>query len=533
MRRCVAFGLLTIAALWGCTRAHSNGAQGRNSWTIPGVLRIAQREDPDNLNLLLGTETVDIDISAFWGAYLFRWSDRNELVPELATIEPTHHNGGISADGLRITYHLRPNVRWQDGAPFSADDVIYTWEQMLNPRNTIVSRVGYDVIAGIDRVDSQTIVVHLKRPFAPFVNTFFAPANHPDVILPKHLLARFADLNHLAYNGLPVGTGPFRIVAYDRSARVEMVANDAYWRGPPRLRRIDFRIVGSDETMLAQLASHEIDFFYRAPESLGPELHGIPGTRLAMTPIDRFTDVGINASVPGLNDVRVRRALAYAIDKRTLIEKVMHGLALRGDSLHPSFSWSYNPNVERYPYDPARAEKLLAAAGWPPGKLHLTLVSFTGSGTVTAAEELLQQQWGSAGVVVSIKNFPSGKLYATAGTGGIEQSGKFDVALENWENGTDPDDSILVMCSMAPPAGWNIYHFCSQPLDAAERTALSTYDRALRAAAYARIQRIVSEQLPFIVLWYQMQLDAINTDLREYRPAHAVTPFWNVWEWSI
>ncbi len=111
MHRCVALTLLTVAALCGCTRAHSHAAQGRNSWTIPGVLRIAQREDPDNLNLLLGTETVDIDISAFWGAYLFRWSDRNELVPELATIEPTHHNGGISRDGLRITYHLRRNVQ--------------------------------------------------------------------------------------------------------------------------------------------------------------------------------------------------------------------------------------------------------------------------------------------------------------------------------------------------------------------------------------------------------------------------------------
>ena len=160
------------------------------------------------------------------------------------------------------------------------------------------------------------------------------------------------------------------------------------------------------------------------------------------------------------------------------------------------------------------------------------LVSFTGSGTMTAAEELLQQQWRRVGVVVSIKNFPSGKLYATAGAGGIEQSGKFDAALENWENGTDPDDSILVMCSMAPPAGWNIYHFCSPQLDAAERTALSTYDRALRASAYRRIQQIVSQQLPFIVLWYQMQLDAINTDFRDYRPAHEVTPFWNVWEWS-
>ncbi len=532
MRAVAAIALLAVAAA-GCTRTHETAGGRTNAWTVPGVLRVAQREDPDNLNLLLGTETVDIDLSAFWGAYLFRWNDANALVPELATFEPTQANGGISRDGLRVTYHLRPNVRWQDGAPFTADDVIYTWRQMLNPRNLVVSRVGYDVIARIDRIDAHTIVVHLKRRFAPFVNTFFAPANHPDVILPAHLLARYPDINRLAYNSLPVGTGPFRVASYDRGSRVEMTAYDGYWRGPPRLRRIDFRIVASDETMLTLLASHDIDFFYRAPESLAPQLRGIAGTRVVTTPIDRFTDVGFNASVPGLNDLRVRRALAMAIDKRVLVDKVMHGIAVAGDSNHPPFSWSYEPEVQRYPFDPRRASALLAQAGWPPGRLHLTLVGFTGSSTMTATQELLQSQWGRVGVVVSIKNFPSGKLYATLGAGGIEQSGKFDAVLENWENGTDPDDSILLTCSMAPPAGWNIYHFCSAELDAAERTALGTYDRVLRAAAYRRIQRIVAAELPFVVLWYQMQLDAINTDFRGYRPAHAVTPFWNVWQWSI
>jgi|SRR5579883_246453 len=531
MRRITALAL--IAAFCACTRAPRDGARTKNAWTVPGVLRIAQREDPDNLNLLLGTEAVDIDISAFWAAYLFRWSDRNRLVPELATVEPTRANGGISADGKRIVYHLRANVKWQDGAPFTSDDVVFTWRQMLNPRNLVVSRVGYDVVDRIDRIDGHTIVVHLKRPFAPFVNTFFAPANHPDVILPKHLLAGYADINHVPYNALPIGTGPFRVVAYDPGSRVEMVANPAYWRGPPKLRRIDFRIVGSDETMLTQFVSHDIDFFYRAPESLEPELAGIAGTRLIATPYDRFTDVGFNAAVGGLRDVRVRRALAYAIDKRSLIAKVMHGVAVPGDSLHPSFSWAYNPAVARYPFDPSKAKKLLAQAGWPPGRLAITLVSFTGSGTVTAAEELLQQQWARAGVSVTIKNFPSGKLYATLGAGGIEQSGKFDAAIENWENGTDPDDSILVMCAMAPPAGWNIYHFCSPQVDAAEREALTNYDRNVRAAAYRRVARIVSEELPFVVLWYQMQLDAVSADLRGYRPAHAVTPFWNVWQWSI
>lgn len=524
--------LLAIAAFAACARVQAPGAK-HNAWTIPGVLRIAQREDPDNLNLELGTETVDIDLSAFWGAYLFRWSDRGRLVPELATVVPTVANGGISRDGLRITYHLRRGVTWQDGAPFTADDVIFTWHAMLNPRNNVVSRVGYSVVRTIDRVGPYTLVVHLKSRFAPFVNTFFAPANHPDVILPAHLLARYPDINRVAYNALPIGTGPFRIVSYERNVAIEMVANPHYWRGAPKLNRIDFRIVANDNTLRTLLASHQIDFYYRAAESLLPSLRAIPGTRVILTPLDRFTDVGFNAGVAGLSDRRVRRALAYAIDKTALIAKVMHGAALAGDSNHAPFSWSYTPTVPRYPYRPHLAARMLRAAGWPPGRLHIGLASFTGSSTVNATEALLQSQWGRVGVVVSIKNYPSGLLYATASAGGIEQSEKFDAVIENWENGTDPDDSILLMCSMAPPAGWNIYRFCNRDLDAAERVALGSYNRATRAAAYARIQRIVGAELPFIVLWYQMQIDVVNRDFQGYRPAHAVTPFWNVWAWSI
>jgi peptide/nickel transport system substrate-binding protein len=527
-----AFALACVFAT-ACSRSTVATSGAPNAWTIPGELRIAQRQEPDNLNPLLGTEAIDTDIAAFWAATLYRWSDRNALVPELATVEPTQENGGISRDGLRVTYHLRRNVRWQDGAPFTARDVIFTWRQMLDPRNAIVSRFGYDLISSIDRRDDYTIVVHLKHRFAPFVNTFFAPANHTNAILPEHLLARYAGIGRADYNALPIGTGPFRITKYVRGDRIEMLANADYWRGRPHLQRIEFRIVANDNTMLTLLQSHAIDFYYRASESLAPVLRTIPGTRTILTPYDRFTDVGLNASVPGLSDVRVRRALAYAIDRRSLIDKVMHGIAVEGDTNHASFTWSYAGDTVQYPFDPARAAALLRSAGWPPGKLHLTLVSFTGASTVSAAEALLQAQWGRIGVDVSIKNFPSNQLYATVAQGGIEQSGKFDAVIENWENGTDPDDSILLACSMAPPAGWNVYHFCSPELDADERVALTSYDRAIRAAAYRRIQHIVAAQLPFIVLWYQMQLDVVNTDLRNYRPASAITPFWNVWEWSI
>jgi peptide/nickel transport system substrate-binding protein len=479
----------------------------------------------------------------FWAAYLLHWSDSNEFVPELAVRVPTQENGDISKDGLRITYHLRRGVKWQDGAPFTADDVIYTWRQMLNPRNLVVSRFGYDVVSRIDKRDDYTIDVHLKKRFAPFVATFFTMANHTNCILPKHLLSRYADINRADYNTLPVGTGPFKITKYEKGSSITFVANDAYWRGKPGLRRIEYRIVESDSTLLTLVKTHEIDFYYRAAENQAPSLRDIPGTRLIATPLTRFADLGFNAANPALADVRVRRALTYALDRAALIKKVTHGVAMPGDSNQPPFFWAYNPNVARYAYDPKRAAALLDQVGWrvSPGgtrtkngqPLRLDLVSFTGSATATGTEVFVQDAWRKIGADVSIKNFSSSQLYATLGAGGIEQSGKFDVAFENWANGTDPDDSILVRCDMAPPAGWNIYHFCSRDLDAAESRAMNAYDRATRKAMYGRVQRILADQLPFIVLWYQRQLDVVNTDLRNYKPAHAVTPFWNAWEWSI
>jgi peptide/nickel transport system substrate-binding protein len=515
----------------GCTRTLQTGTKARNSWTIPGTLRIGQREDPDNLNILLGTEVVDTDISMFWAGYLFNLNDRNELVPELATTVPTQANGGISRDGLTITYRLRRGVVWQDGAPFTASDVVFTWHEMLNPANNVVSRFGYDVVSSVTTPDPYTLVVHLKRHFSPFVATFFTMANHPDCILPKHLLAKYRDINRIPYNQKPIGTGPFIVRSYEPGSRIELVANDRYWRGRPKLDRVEFLIVGSDNTLLTLMESHQIDFFYRAPESMAQTVRNIPGTRVILTQLSRFADVGFNGSNPALADVRVRRALAYATDRKALIDKVTHGIAVEAQTDQPSFSWAFDPRATEYPYDPKRASDLLAQAG--RRHFSLTLVSFTGAATVTEAEELLQSEWRDVGVDVTIKNFPSGQLYATLSAGGIEQSGKFDAVIENWANGSDPDESILVTCHMAPPAGWNIYHFCDPTLDAAERTALSSYDRAVRARAYATVQERINEELPFYVLWYERQLDIVNTDFKNYRPAHAVTPFWNTWAWSI
>jgi peptide/nickel transport system substrate-binding protein len=503
---------------------------------------MAGSTQPDNLNPLLGTQVIDTDLSLFWGAYLFLLDDKMVTQPELSTGIPTVDNGGVSKNGLQIVYHLRTGVKWQDGVPFTAADVVYSWHQVMNPRNDTGSRQGYDLIKKIDVLNDHTLVVHLRKRYAPFVSTFFTMSSTTYCIMPKHILSKYRDLNNVPFNKLPIGTGPFKIAA-NANGKIKMVANPLYWRGTPKLREIDFEVIPSDQAILDKVKSHAVDFYTNAAQALEPQLHGIRGATVYLYPFTRFTDIGFNLARPQLRDIRVRQALAYATDRSQLITHVTHGVNLPADGDQPPFFWAHDDRVKKYPYNPRMAAQLLESAGWhleSDGLRHrhgrtlkLLMVGFSGSSTTAGAEQWIKAQWREVGVDLVVQNFSSDKLYASQADGGIEQLGQFDVAFEEWANGVDPDESQLFLCSLKPPAGWNIYNYCSHKLDAAENAALSDYHLGNRKADYARVQRILTTDLPIFVLWFQQRQDVVNIDLKNYRPAQVVSPFWNSWQWEI
>jgi peptide/nickel transport system substrate-binding protein len=532
--------------LAGCGQAgdQANAAadQRVNDWTVPGVLRIESAGPPDNLNPLIGQESIDTDLSMFWGGHLFDWDDRGEFVPDLATEVPTLENRGISRDGLTIEYHLRRGVTWQDGAPFTADDVVFTWRAVMNPRNQVAVRSGYDLISRIDVIDPLTIAVHLKHPYAPFVATFFAMSATSYGVLPKHLLAKYSDLNDIPFDRLPVGTGPFKVV-FDDGKRVRMVAYPGYWRGAPGLREVEFRWESNSAAILDHLKNHSIDFYYGAYARQEPQLSGIPGTTIYLYPFNGYEDVGFNLASPLVSDMRVRQALAYATDRRKIVDTIANGVNSPADSDQPTFSWAYNPDVKQYHYDPRTARELLDAAGWIPGPdgirakqgrtLRIILVSGAGAIPPGPIESLIRNDWHDIGVDVAVRNYSAEDLDATAAQGGIEATGRFDAVLEGWVNGIDPDDSTQFKCAAVPPAGWNAYRFCDPALDSAEEQALTSNDRATRKRAYDAIQSILADDEPMIMLYFQQQQDVVNIDLKNYRPASAATPFWNTWQLEI
>jgi len=229
-RRVFALVLALPLLAAGCARVGTqSGTASGHRWTRHGLLRIVNVTEPDTLNPVVGAEATDADLAFLWGGFFFDWSDRNAFVPDLATEVPTLRNGGISADGKTIVYHLRRGVLWHDGVPFNADDVLFTWHAIMNKNNNVSSTVGYDLITSIDKRDAHTIAVHLRRAYAPFVATFFAPSASPYPVLPAHLLAKYPNINQIPFNSQPVRSpsSAGSAAARSSSARTRITGADA------------------------------------------------------------------------------------------------------------------------------------------------------------------------------------------------------------------------------------------------------------------------------------------------------------------
>jgi peptide/nickel transport system substrate-binding protein len=537
----LAIAMLAALAAAGCAHAGGPGAGPLRS-SVPGTLRYADLQDIQNLNPLLRAQAAGTDLDMFVYGFFFNLDDKMRFVPELATEVPTYANGGISKDGLTITYELRRGVKWQDGAPFTAADVVFTTRAILNPKNDVASRTGWDDIASVEAIGDGEVRFKLKKIYAPAVATFFCESGlYP--VLPAHLLAKYPDINHVPFDGAPVGTGPFKFVRRTGADSIELAANPLYWRGRPRLDRVEYEHAPDEATIVAQLRSHRIDAWFRAPSDAYRQLEAIPDIRVQTAPSLAYTHLDLDQKDPLFDDVRVRRAIDYAIDKQAIIEGPAMGLGDPAAADVSPLSWAYEPRVERYPYDPARSRALFADAGWKPGPdgvlrkdgkpFAFAITAVSGAPTSVAIEEALIGQLRAVGAAASMKNVTGDRLFAPFEDGGVLYHGDYDAALFAWVAGVDPDDSSEYMCDEIPPAGQNDVYWCDDALDAAERGALSTYDQPTRRRYYAATQEELASQAATIFLYFNRQVFATSPALHGFVPAPAVTSNWNTWEWSI
>jgi len=534
--------LLIALILAACTRVSTSTTPNEDHKFIPGVVRIALVGPFDNLIPELAGNEAAADAAMFWGGWLFMVDGHGDLAPDLALNVPSLDNGGISHDGLTIIYHLRRGVAWQDGAPFDARDVIFSWRAIMNPANNVVSRSGYDDIVSMTAPDPFTVKVRLKKPYAPAIATFFAPGQAPYCILPAHLLAGLPDINRSAYASKPVGTGPFVVTRYQPGVELDLVANPRYWRGPPKLKEVRFVTIPNTNTALVMMKTGDVDVWPEPPEALVPELAAVAGAHVTHHPWNQFEYIGFNLTHPPLDDRDVRLALAMDVDRELLVRNILHGNGSVANGDQPPYSWAFDPTARGPAYDPAAAAALLDRDGWRIGsdgvrakagkRLALEFVWSASDANATRFAPILQDAMRKIGVELDLKPFEHDLFYATKQSGGIVNSGKFDVSAQGWVGGVDPDNSSLWACAQQPPNGFNTTFLCDPRIDAAIEITLTANDRARRRAAYQRIQELLDEIVNVDFLYWVNRNDAVRDGLQGWDPAPSVTPFWNNWNWS-
>ncbi|HEV2261045.1 MAG TPA: peptide ABC transporter substrate-binding protein [Candidatus Rubrimentiphilum sp.] len=523
-------------AFAGCARnvAQLTGRHARHSWTIPGTFRWADAEDIDNLNPLLSTETLVNDLSSFTMGYFFVFDDKGNAIPSLCLQVPTKQNGLISADGKTLTFHLRRGVLWQDGAPFTSADVAFTVKTILDPKTNVLTRDGWDLITSVDTPDAYTVRFHLNKPYAAFLNRYFTPIGNP-AVLPKHLLQGL-DINHAAYNSLPVGLGPFRYVRWARGSEVVMEAFPRWWGGAPKLKRVIFKVIPDANSVAIALQTHGIDAYVRVPSFQYQQVQAIPNTRTIAHDITTYGHVDFNLNNPILADAQVRQALVRAIDVRLLWEKVDHQAGFLACTPVSHLSWAYDPQAPCYSFDLKAAAAQLERGGWrmgPDGLRHrngqtlrFTIAGNVGNPGLDARVILMQQWFRSIGVGLDYVRYQTNKLFSSYAAGGVVATRHYDLASFAWTLAPDPDLTNLIACSRISPKGQNYMAYCNPLVDRALADALTHYDRARRRADYILVQELLARDVPFVVLGQRTDHITFNDDFKGIKPGPVLT-FWN------
>ena len=534
-------GLAMLAT--ACSKTDQGGTEGRaNSWTHPHELTFSDAGDINTLNPHLG-QFADVGrIGSLTMAWLVKWDEHNNAYPELATEVPTKENGGVSKDGLTITYHLRKGVKWSDGVPFDADDVVWSTKAVLNPANNEVGRQGWDQIAKIDEPDKYTVVYHLRKPYSPFVETFFSSAGANPCVLPKHLLASLPNINNAPYNAKPVGIGPFKVERWDRATQVVLVANPLYWRGQPKLQKIVFKIIPDRNTLLTQLQEHQVDMYPLVPGAYLDRVKAIPGVTLDQIKGYYWNHIDFNqAANPAMKDPAVRMALIYGTDRNALLQKIAHGLGYLSESATPD-SAPYAVKLDQYPFDSNKANALLDQAGYKRGadgirakdgnRLSLRFAAIAGLQDVDNMIELIRANWKALGVDISVQHYQVANYFAPLQAGGILYGTKWDVTAFAWQNEAIGDYSQIYACSGFPPNGQNDPRWCSQVADDAMHQLYAHYDQPSRNKDVVTIMNEFHKDNPVMVTYQRYDVYAYNKDLKNFHP-NAVAPFDNFMDVDI
>ena len=476
-----------------------------------------------------------------------KWVLRCMLCESLPTLE----NGGAQleplppgqrmagrTEGIAVTYTLNRRAVWGDGRPITSDDVIFTWKVGRDPRSGVASQETYRRIWRIDRLSERRFTLHLDRV------TFDYNALTLE-ILPRHLEAPIFEADPTAYrhrtlfetdptrSGLHFG--PYRLTRVERGSYLVFERNPRWWGRRPYFRRIVVRAIEKTAALEANLLSGTVDYVagelgFSLDQALAFEVRHRGDFRVLYKPGLIYEHIDFNLDNPVLGDRRVRRALAHGIDRSAISSQLFGGKQPVAATNVSPLDWVYEPDVPRYPYDPAKAGELLDSAGWhrtgrgvrrnPSGEpLRLELMTTAGNRTRELVEQVLQSQWRRIGVEVTLHNEPARVFF-----GETVARRKFPaMAMYAWISSPESVPRTTLHSSEIPTAGngWsgqNATGYRSREMDRVIDRIETTLDRKRRKALWSKLQKIYARDLPVLPLYFRANAYPLPIWLGGIRP---------------
>lgn len=535
----------------------------------PKTVVVGMKQEPDNITPYFTTMASAFSVAQLTLLGLAEWDGEGNIIPDMATEIPTTENGGISDDGLTITWHLQEGLLWSDGTPLTSADVKYTWEMTISKENASLWQTGYDKIDRIELPDDYTVVIHFKELYPPWYTLFTQGPQVAGAILPKHILEEKTNIETDPFAHIPsVVTGPFVIVDWVAGDHIELLPNANYHKGRPKINQIFVRFVPDGESALAGLQVGDIDLYTDFSETDISKLMGLaPNVETDLIPSPYFEHYLFNLQstqmVEGfpnsaavkdgpcsLKDILVREAFIYGINRQSIIENMLGGAVEVPASQWPNSIWT-NKNLVPRPYDPAKAIELLESAGYTDqngdgireGMCNGELVKLSFD-FVTTTDTLrqdvaiiVQSDLAKIGIEFTPRFVPGGTLFASYTDNGTLSTGEFD--LSAYTQGFYPDpypqsgDWNCDIPSPDNPGGFNLYGVCDPQLINLIEGINSSSDPEIRKLALDEVQQYLYDKAYVIMMYSRINVTGRAPWLKLGTYNAFSRAFWNAEEWDI
>lgn len=511
--------LLLLLFLPLCSPAAETGALARASGGEPvygGRILMGSIGEPSNLIPYLASDSASQEVAGLLYTAPLEY-DKNLQIVKLAAEE-----WEVSEDGCFMRFKLREGLKWQDGAPLTADDVTFTYKLMIDPKTPTAYAADFLNIKEYRQTGSLSFEVRYAAPYARAAITWMHP------ILPRHILEG-QDIVTTSFARNPVGAGPFRLKSWESGSRIILEANELYFKGRPCLDEVVYRIIPDLSTIFLEARAGRIDFLGLTPQqylrqTVGPEWERNWKKYKYLSA--GYTFLGFNLKSPLFRDRRVRQALSMAVNRDDVIKGALWGMGEPTTGPYKPGTWVYNNALSPYPFDPAGASALLAEAGWTPGPdgvlrkdglpFHFTILVNQGNGERVKVATILQQQFRAIGVRASIRTVEWAAFLKE-----FVHPGRFDALILAWNILDDPDIFDVWHSSAISANGLNFVNYRNAEVDELLEKARATADRAERKRLYDRFQEILHEDQPYLFLYVPYALPMVQARFRGIEPALA------------